>query len=146
MTSTKIIALATLFAMSSGAVARDLHTLLPIRDALDTPAAHEKLDKNIRLYFHGQAHPAIEHKIGEWATNKKTNSVGKSLEVGCNWAFLSAMLSLQERARNEGGNAIIDIKSNYKNIETASATEYMCGDGAFVSGVAFKGTVVKLAK
>jgi uncharacterized protein YbjQ (UPF0145 family) len=145
MTFAKILAVATLFAIGTSVSARDLHKMLPIKDALEAPAAQEKLDKKVRLYFVGQPHPRVEHKIGEWSTNKKTNSVGKSVEAACNWAFLSAMLSLQERARGEGGNAVIDIKSNYKGIETDSATEFMCGDGAIVSGVAFKGTVVKLA-
>ena len=35
---------------------------------------------------------------------------------------------------------------NYKNSERSSETEYMCGNGAVMSGVALKGKVVKLAK
>ena len=46
----------------------------------------------------------------------------------------------------EGGDAVVAIKSNYKSIEHNSETEYMCGSGAMVSGVAFKGRVVKLGK
>ena len=46
----------------------------------------------------------------------------------------------------EGGNAVINIKSYYKKNEVSSAGEYECGAGAMVSGVAFKGEVVKLAK
>ena len=56
------------------------------------------------------------------------------------------MLELQERAAKEGGNAVVEIKSNYKNSERSSETEYMCGNGAVMSGVALKGKVVKLAK
>jgi uncharacterized protein YbjQ (UPF0145 family) len=53
---------------------------------------------------------------------------------------------MQERAQKEGANAVIGIKSNYKNIERSSETEYMCGSGALMSGVALKGRVVELAK
>jgi len=131
---------------SFAATARDDHRMFPINDALETPAAQERLDPSIKLYFAGQRHPAVVRKMGNWPTNKKTNAFNKSDAQACNWAFLSAMLSLQERARQEGGNAVIDIKSNYKNIETASPTEYMCGAGNIMAGVAFTGTVVKLAK
>ena len=46
----------------------------------------------------------------------------------------------------EGGNAVVNIVSNYKNKETSSETEYMCGNGALMAGVALKGTVIKTGK
>lgn len=134
---------ATLLALP--ALARDDHNMYPIEDALNTPAAKEKLDSGIRLYFAGQKHPAIAKTFGEWKTNKKTNAFNKSDKEACEWTFLSAMLELQERTRKEGGNAVINIKSNYKNIETSNPNEYMCGNGALMAGVAFKGTVVNLS-
>ncbi len=124
--------------------ARDDHKMFPIEEALATPAAKDKLDKGVKLYFGSQKHPRVAKSLGEWKVNKKTNAFNKSDKAACEWTFLSAVLELQERARKEGGNAVVDIKSNYKNVETDSATEYMCGSGALMAGVAFKGTVVKL--
>lgn len=139
--------LATAFmVVSLNAAARDDHKMFSIKDALEAPVAQEKLDKSIKLYFAGQPHPKIIKELGSWPTNKKTNAFGKSDAEACNWAFLSAMMTLQERAQKEGGNAVIDIKSNYRNIETASASEFMCGSGNIIAGVAFKGTVAKLAE
>ncbi len=132
--------------ISMNAAARDEHKMFPLKEALESPTAQEKLSKSIKLYFAGQPHPVVIKELGNWPTNKKTNAFGKSDAEACNWVFLSAMLSLQERAQKEGGNAVIDIKSNYRNNETASDTEYMCGVGAFVAGAAFKGSVVKLAE
>lgn len=140
------LAAVAFLAVSLNASARDDHKMLPLKDALEAPAAQEKLDKSIKLYFAGQTHPTVIKDLGTWPTNKKTNAFGKSDTEACNWVFLSAMLSLQERAQKEGGNAVIDIMSNYRNTETASSTEYMCGVGAFVAGAAFKGTVVKVAE
>jgi uncharacterized protein YbjQ (UPF0145 family) len=54
------------------------------------------------------------------------------------------VIALQQRARKEGGNAVINIVSNYKNVVTSSDTEYVCGAGALMAGVAFKGRVVRL--
>lgn len=131
---------------STSAFARDDQNMYPLEDAINTQAAKDKLDPSIKLYFGNQKHPKIAGELREWKTNKKTNAFNKSDKEACEWVFLSAVLELQERAQKEGGDAIIGIKSNYKNIERSSETEYMCGSGALMSGVALKGTVVKLAK
>ena len=144
-TSTFALSL-SLVLISAAAIARDDHKMFPLEDALNAPAAKQKLDSDVKLYFGNQSHPKVEKVIGEWGTNKKTNAFGKSDKQACEWVFLSAMLTMQERARAEGGDAIINIRSNYKSIETSSETEYMCGAGALMAGVALKGEVVKLAK
>ncbi|MDW7552349.1 MULTISPECIES: excinuclease ABC subunit A [Azospirillum] len=126
------------------ALARDERLMFPVEAALSTAAAQGKLDRGVRLYFGDQKHPKTVANLGEWATNKKTNAFNKSDREACEWVFLSAVLELQERARKQGGDAVINIKSNYKNTETVSSTEYMCGAGSIMAGVALKGTVVKL--
>ncbi len=137
--------LATLGA-SADSFARDDQRMQPLQDALTSDAAKDKLDPSIKLYFGNQKHPKVVKEFGEWKTNKKTNAFNKSDKEACEWVFLSAVLELQERAQKEGANAIIGIKSNYKGNERSSETEYMCGSGALMSGVALKGTVVKLAE
>ena len=57
--------------------------------------------------------------------------------------MLSALIELRERARKEGGDAIVNIVSFYRKQEFDSDTLYECHAGAFVAGVALKGTVVK---
>jgi hypothetical protein len=52
--------------------------------------------------------------------------------------------SLQSRALKEGGNAVIDSKSNYKSKEFSSPTAFQCGAGARIAGVALKGIVVNI--
>jgi hypothetical protein len=141
------ISIATFGLLASGnSSARDDHQMFPIADALNAPAAKEKLDPKIKLYFGNQPHPAVLKDFGEWKTNKKTNAFNKTDKAACEWTFLSAILELQERAVKEGGDAVVAIKSNYKSIEHSSETEYMCGSGALVAGVAFKGRVVKLGR
>lgn len=131
---------------TGSAIARDDHKMFPLEDALQAQAAKDKLDPEVKLFFGAQKHPKVTKELGEWKTNKKTNAFNKSDKQACEWTFLSAMLEMQERAQKQGGNAVIGIKSNYKNVERSSDTEYMCGSGALMSGVAFKGKVVKLAK
>ncbi len=54
------------------------------------------------------------------------------------------MISLKERAELEGGNAVVDIQSNYQNNLTTSNDTFQCGAGAIVAGVALTGRVVTL--
>lgn len=130
--------------MTGHAFARDTVHYFPVDVAMKSEPG--KVGDDIPLYFAGQTHPAVVKSFGEFATNKKTNAFGKSDDVACQHVFLSAVIELQERARKEGGNAVINIRSNYKNEERASATEYTCGAGAVVAGVALKGDVVTLKK
>ena len=84
--------------------------------------------------------------FGEFSTNKKTNALNKTEKQACEWVFLSALLQLQIRAKRMGANAVINIKSNYRNNVVVSNTEYQCGAGNIFAGVALKGRIVKLAK
>jgi hypothetical protein len=136
---------AVLFAgLSAHAFARDTVANYPVNAALASEPG--KVGDDIPLFFAGQKHPGVVKSYGEFATNKKTNAFGKSDETACQHVFLSAVLELQDRARREGGNAVINIKSNYKNEERESATEFTCGAGAVIAGVALKGEVVTLKK
>jgi hypothetical protein len=128
----------------SVAQARDTHLKLPIKDAMATADYQAKVDQNIKLFFGAQEHPKPAQSFGTIKTNKKTNFFNKSDKEGCEWVFLSAILALQNAARERGGDAVINIKSNYKNVEFTSETEYECGAGAVTGGVAFVGEIVKL--
>jgi uncharacterized protein YbjQ (UPF0145 family) len=126
--------------------ARDDHGMYSISEALNIEDAKQKLDKDIRFYFGDQSHPRIIKNFGEFMSNKKTNAFNKTDERACQWNFLSAMISFQERAQRMGGNAVVNIRSYYKKNKISSQTEFECGSGTFVSGVTFLGDVVKLAK
>jgi hypothetical protein len=115
-----------------------------IETAMMQPEAKSKLGGEISYYFGDQAHPEIEKSYGVFKTSQRTNGFGKSDEVACNWVFLSAMIVLHNRAIAEGGDAIINIKSNFNNVETSSETSFRCANGAIMAGVALTGEVVKL--
>lgn len=131
---------------AQAAEARDDAMVLSVQDALNSPKAKGVLDGSIAFYFGKTHHPAVVKEFGTYSTNKKTNGFGKSDVDACNWALLSALVTLQERAQKEGGNAVINIESNYKKKEKSFDSEFECHAGAFVTGVALKGDVVKLKK
>jgi len=140
-----MLAAVCLATMSTATFARNDVESYSIDAALKSEGA-DKVGSDIALSFAGQQHAPVVKSMGEIATNKKTNGVGRSDEIACQHVFLSAVLALQERARQMGGNAVINIKSNYQNRLTESATDFTCGSGAIMSGVALKGEVVTLGK
>jgi hypothetical protein len=130
---------------ASDACARNTMQLHPIQDVLDMGKANRALGDDIQLYFADQPHPAIEATLSKGVvTNKKTNSVNKSDVEACNWTMLSTLMQLQERARQDGGNAVINIASYYKKKRFESREQYECAAGGFMNGVALTGDVVKL--
>ncbi len=102
------------------------------------------LDPSIKYYLAGQDHDKVNQSHGVFKSNKKTNSVGKSDKKACDWVLLGALKAFQQRAKSLGANAVINIKSNYKNNEFVSAQVYQCGAGNILTGVALKGEVVEL--
>ena len=139
-------ALLSVFFYSSLSFARDDVIELPIAEALSTPDATSKLGNNVAFYFGDQTHATPVHTFSYITTNKKTNAFNKSDTEACQWAFLSAMIALRDSAFAKGGNAVVNIKSNYKNNLTTSTETFQCGAGNLMAGVALTGTVVKLSE
>ncbi|PIE45813.1 MAG: excinuclease ABC subunit A [Gammaproteobacteria bacterium] len=114
-----------------------------IKSALQRGYNEGIIDRSIPIYFKGQKRPGYKKNIGTYKSNKKTNAFGKSDEQACQWVFLSAVKSLLNRAKREGGRAVVDVVSIYKNRKFTSATQFECGIGVFVAGVALRGKVVR---
>jgi hypothetical protein len=130
---------------SSIAVARDDVGTYPIADVLQNPEYAERL-AGVKFYFGEQAHPEVERSFGQFQSNKKTNAFNKSDKKACEWAFLSALLSFHQRALSEGGDAVVNIRGNYKKQAFSSETQFQCGAGATMAGVTLVGDVVKLKR
>ena len=134
-----------LFSYSTGHT-RNTVIKASIEEALAWGEQESVLNDSVSLYFGDQAHPAVEQTHGTYTANRKTNGVGKSDQKACQWAFLSAMAVLQQRAVNEGANAVINIRSYYYKNDFSSTTEFECGAGNIMAGVTMIGDVVKLAE
>lgn len=137
-----LFALLAVFCVS--AQARDTKHLFSIEEAMNSAVFKERLNQGVKFYFGNQAHPGVTDQLGEYVSNKKTNAFNKSDLEACQWVLLSALLSFQDRALAEGGNAVVNIRSYYKAKEYSSETDYECHAGTFVAGVALKGKVVKV--
>lgn len=130
--------------LCSTAQARDSKHLFSIEDAKMHPKYEQTLGTDIKLFW-GKSNPgAIERKMGEYTTSKKTNAFNKSDQGACEWALLSALKTMVDRARSEGANAVINIRSNYKHNEFSSETQYECHAGNIMAGVALKAEVARV--
>lgn len=136
--STALLAVA-----AAPADARDTRQHYDIAEAIAAGKANGTLDGTVAFYFKGARTPAAT-RLGAATTNKKTNAFGKSDEVACQWAMLSALKALQAAAQARGADAVIDIESNYKKQVFTSATQYECGAGGLMAGVALKGVYAKV--
>ena len=144
---TKIIIFAVIMSfITSAALAVDTLVQMNIKNALENSKVQGAIYNDIALYWGSQKHPKVIKDFGEFKTSKRTNQLGKSRESACQWALAASIKVLQERARKEGGNAVISIKSNIKFNEVSSDVSYECLCGTMMVNVVLKGTVVKLAK
>jgi len=131
----KVLILTSLVIFSSGCASEGMKRL-SIQDALQHKGTKRTIDPNISLSFGDQGHSGRE-----WTANKKTNGLNKSAKEACKVAFLSAVISLQDRAKKEGKTSVVDIYSYYKRKKFSSSTEYECEDGRIMNGVALRGKV-----
>jgi len=138
-----VITTVFLLSFSSVSMARDDIGDYSVANVLATEQAKAKLS-GVKFYFGGQKHGKVSKRYGVFSTNKKTNAFGKSDQEACEHVFMSAMIHLKKKANQLGGNAVINIKSNYKGNLTSSDETFKCGAGAIIAGVALQGEVVTL--
>jgi len=124
--------------------AKDSIVSFDFNSALEKGYTDGILDKSITFKLKGQPHKSIKKVFSDYRSNKKTRGAGRSNTDSCAWALLSALKAFQDRAVSLGANAVVDIVSNYKNHEFVSSSEYQCGAGFIMSGVALKAKVVNL--
>jgi len=143
----KLVAAVLLAAVAAApAYARNTAVTVTLQSVLDMPEAQGKLDGSVKFYLAGSPTPKVTKKFGEDTANAKTNAFNKSAEEACRWNALSALLKFQEHARRDGANAVVDITSYSEKVTFSSPTDLQCSDGAFLAGIALKGTYATVGK
>ena len=141
-----LILFAAVFLLTHFVWAADEIFSFSIEEAMNDPKIQGALLEDIELYWGRQAHPPVVRKYGEYKATKRTNALGKSKEAACRWALATSLKVLQTRARKEGGNAVVNIRSNIYNNEKSSVAEFDCLAGRVIVNASIKGDVVKLKK
>jgi len=115
-----------------------------IADVMAQPGAKERLDRNIRLYFAYQGTPVIAQNLGEARYTRRTNRGSTAAKGPCPWAFLGGLLALQGKARERGGNAVVNIVALHDGKQTAPPGQYDCEFGLWMVSIEVQGDIVKL--
>lgn len=97
------------------------------------------LDGSVKFYLAGQPVPGEFHKIRTVTSSRKTNGSNKSDEEACIWALQSALVSLQNAAKQAGANAVVDIASIDQRDLYKDAQKYQCRAGLLIASVALRG-------
>jgi len=138
---TALLAIALLPTVSS---ARDSAVHFNFNQAVEQAVQAGVLDGSVRFYLAGANVLGTVNRQNETITNQKTNAFGKSDATACDHVLRSALLRLQQAAKNAGANAVVDIVSFYKRNEYRDAQNYECHAGGVLAGVALKGTIARI--
>lgn len=130
---------------STSALANDNVLHLPLSEVIERGLADGALDGSVHFYLEGQSTPAVQSRHGEDITNKRTNAVNKSDPEACEWVALSALIALQQGAKNRGANAVVGITSFFRRNTYSDPVNFECHAGRIMAGVTLKGTYAKVA-
>jgi len=104
-----------------------------------------KLDGSVKFYLAGDTPAGHLDVVNDYiTTHKKTNAFGKSSQTTCDWAMLSALISLQSAAKAAGANAVTDIVSVNGSQEYRDPKNYECRVGFLMSDVDLKAKLAKV--
>jgi len=125
-------------ALAAPAHANDRMSMHPIQQAIDNATAAGKLDGSVK-FFMVDAPPGATVLRANAVTNRKTSAAFKADPAACDWAAQSALISLQDAAKDAGANAVVNVVSYYKKRVNPDPLNYECHAGATVAGVALRG-------
>ena len=139
------LAALVLIAVAGTAEARNTRLEISFVDTLQRGTDEGVLDGSVRFFLAGQTHPAVQASLGDGASSRKTNAVGKSDESACQWAALSVLKAFQEQAKQKGANAVVNVVSNYNRVEFRGDGVIECRAGGLMAGVALKGEYARIS-
>ena len=140
-----ILAAACLSLLPTVSQARDTTHFLPLDAVVQEALNAGRLDGSVKFYLAGNKPAgAVSVVKSGVTTSQKTNAFNKSDEEACSWVLQSALIRLQNAAKAAGANAVVDLASNYKNIEYKDSQKYECHAGAIMAGVALKGNLANV--
>ncbi|MGH0032881.1 MAG: hypothetical protein ACQGVC_24075 [Myxococcota bacterium] len=124
------------------AQARSTERIYPAQDAVDGPYGQDYL-LDVPFALKGAPGAPSGKKLSTVRTDQTSSGALRSDEKACHIAFLTALKRLQQRTRESGGDAIVDIVSVTRGERTESPTDFRCVAGAVVVHVGLEGTVIE---
>jgi hypothetical protein len=135
----KLLGIVLLFiTMTVSSYSRNTTLMLPIHSTLKKGRAEGVIDRRIRLQFGNRG---LRRGQRKYTASRKTNAFNKTDRMACEWAFLSSVKSLQDRARKQGKRSVSGIVSYHKRRTRSSSSRFECHVGRIVSSVTLRGNI-----
>lgn len=131
-------------AFAAPAQAKDERMLLDIATALATPDARDRFDETVQFLWADQQYPPPAQTFDIFTVEHRNFAPIRTDEETCYAAFIDALAALRDHAKDMGANAVVNIKSIYRNREFRSDTQFECRAGYMVNSVSLEGRIVKL--
>ncbi|MFT5162441.1 MAG: hypothetical protein ACI9FJ_001017 [Alteromonadaceae bacterium] len=115
-----------------------------VADALALQQSKSKLGSLVKFYFANHPHGEVAQHFAKASTAKKINAFNKSDLEACQSVFLAALIALKDRAKKEGGNAVINIQSQRNGKTSVIADNFDCVLGRYAAAIQLSGDIVTL--
>ncbi|MCP5180431.1 MAG: hypothetical protein H6993_01550 [Pseudomonadales bacterium] len=139
----RYVALMVVASVISGpALARETEYFFDVQSAVTSPRAAKVLH-DIPFFMKGQEGAPVATRVINITTfERPVQGIFRGDKKTCDYAFLSSLAALQESAKADGGDTILNIVSSTRGKTTESPTQYRCIAGATIAYVALTGEVV----
>ncbi|HJW11797.1 MAG TPA: excinuclease ATPase subunit, partial [Albitalea sp.] len=98
--------------LAAPALARNTELKLNLSDVLESAEAKARLDGSVKFYFGDNTMPAHAEKKGEEVIGKIAKGTHRNDDFSaCRNAAVEALGALQDRAKQVGANAVVNIVS-----------------------------------
>lgn len=143
---TSITASFILFSLLSTSLASARNTFydISVEEAVKTKTGQKKL-LDVPFYMLGQEHPSVDKDFSIFKSNKRSAKGFGNIKK-CQVAFISAIISLQNKAKRMGGDGLIDVMSVTRRNNLESPDKFRCLAGANMVNVELVGRVVTFSK
>ncbi|MDP6374321.1 MAG: hypothetical protein QF515_02720 [Pseudomonadales bacterium] len=129
----------------SGVVqAEERHEYFSIAKTMDSALAQSAIGEDIRLIFDQRQPFTPVRSFGTFSANSEIGYADKTADSSCTQAFISALVSLQQRARLEGANAVLYPSTEPSSESTSASLSFRCDIGVLNTSVSLHGEVVIL--
>lgn len=128
--------------ISLSATHREAVYFFPVEPLMSEHSARDSEWADIAVFFRGQEHPPVTKTIGKGRSHRKANAIFRSDPRACRTAFLAAVRSLQKEAWDQGGNAVLNVRSY--GVAPRPKPEYRCVAGLRYAHVRLEGDVVRI--
>lgn len=130
--------------LSQPALARDEQRLFEFAPVLASTAGKDRFDDTVQFFFSEQPYPPPVQVFEIHSSERRLLTPTRGEREACDETFIEALAALRDAAKDAGANAVVNIKSLYKNREFRSETQYECRVGFITTTVSLEGKLVKL--